>query len=271
MGREANRLRQPRHAHALAAQRWSNSLSVRETTSNCCTVFGLWERCCSAGHPLLGDGEEVFGEQSVCQDVDWIGEYEDDRSLCIVDWKRSEKLAGGLVSAWNKRMRAPLQHLDDCDGCKYALQLGCYAYLLERYYGKTVRSLALCCVHPDAPIYTFVPYLRDEVQYLMRTRREVVAARIRIDFEDEVGTLPRCSLTGQPLYDGVRDPATGRLYNKKDALTRFPNNAFPDATDETREVNRRLAEVRTAPSPPPMVGAVPWRDRMPTFGLPAPP
>ena len=37
------------------------------------------------------------------------------------------------------------------------------------------------------------------------------------------------------------------------------------------EVNRRLAEVHTDPSPPPMVGAVPWRDRMPTFGLPAPP
>lgn len=221
--------------------------------------------------------KEIFGEaEGVCGSVDWIGYYEDDPdAVIIVDWKRSKKLDSELVSGYRKRMSAPLKHLDDADGCKYALQLGCYAYLLERYYGKRVRALALCCVHDEHPISTFVPYLRTEVSYLMRKRREEVAARIRVDADDADGTLPRCSITGHLLYDGVwcEAPTGRRLCNRKDALVRYPDAAVAEAPAEMAAVRERLAQVTydASAEEEALAGCTPWAMLMPMDGLPVPP
>lgn len=212
--------------------------------------------------------KEIFGEcEEVCGSVDWIGYYEDDPdAVVVVDWKRSKNLATSLVSAFRKRMRAPLGHLEDCDGCKYALQLGCYAYMLEKYYGKRVRALALCCVHPNAPTTTFVPYLRAEVAYLMRKRREVVAARVHASFAfDKV-----CALTGHALYDPVqRDD--GALCNRKDALVAGVN--VRECPEEARRVNAEAERATYALSAEEAALACcrPWRKLMPETGLMHPP
>lgn len=220
--------------------------------------------------------KEVFGEaEEVCGSVDWIGYYGDDDpdSIIIVDWKRSKKLDAELVSCYRRTdsMAPPFEHLQDVDGCKYALQLSCYAYLLEKYYGKKVRALALCCVHPEHAMYTFVPYLREEVAYLMRKRQELAAARVRVDFEDEDGTLPRCSITGRILYDGV--VCDGRLCNRKDAAVRFPGAATTDATEETEMVRAKVRAVAYTVSAEEEALATcrSWSERMPATGLFAPP
>lgn len=221
---------------------------------------------------------EVFGEvEQICGSVDWIGYYEDDPdSLIIVDWKRSKKLDTELVSGYRKRMTPPLQHLDDADGCKYALQLGCYAFLLEKYYGKRVRALALCCVHDEHAMYTFVPYLKAEVAFLMRRRCETICARIRVDMDDADGSLPRCSITGDILHDGVWCEVDGsrRLCNRKDALVRYPKAPTEDAADETKWVQDLLAQVVTvdvSEEEKALAGCTPWSELMPMDGLPVPP
>ena len=167
-------------------------------------------------------------------------------------------------------MTKPLNHLHDVDGAKYALQLSCYAYLLEKYYGKKVRALALCCVPTEHPINTFVPYLRTEVAYLMRKRREVVAARTRVDFEAP-DDLPRCELTGDILYDGVR--CNGRLCNRRDALVRYPDAEVHNAHDETRRVRAMINDVRceTSEEEKALAQCRPWAELMPADGLSEPP
>lgn len=212
--------------------------------------------------------KEVFGEaEEVCGSIDWVGYYESDPdSIIIVDWKRSKNLATSLVCKYNKRMKKPLSHLDDADGCKYALQLSCYAYLMEKYYNKKVKALCLCCVHPSGPINTFVPYLKREVSYLMRKRREVVASRVCVfDIDPEI---PVCGLTSHVLYDPVS--RNGTLYNRKDALVHFDGN-FEDANGD--RFNRAISQVSY------MISAeeealgmcVPWRELMPETGLALPP
>ena len=272
---------------------WSNGLACHVDAELLRGLRFVGDVLAPLGVRCWATEKEVFGEaEEICGSVDWIGHFTDDENaLVIVDWKRSKNLSTNLVSAYGKRMRRPLNHLDDCDGCKYALQLGCYAFLLEKYYGKTVRALALCCVH-DHSVNTFVPYLRAEVAFLMRRRREEVAARLRVEMDDDVARLdagtetaateaafsggsppaPRCALTGRLLYDGVRvmdEEGLGGPCNRKDAMVRYPNAELVDAVEETMHAQQRLSEVRCEPSEEEaaLASCVPWRTLMPADGI----
>lgn len=103
--------------------------------------------------------------------------FQNPSMLYIVDWKRSEKLPKKLTG---RPMGSPLNHLDDCSGCTYALQLGLYQYVLEKYYGFRVKGRALVSLHPAAPFVTTVPYLQDEVEYLMQRQRNLHETRTTI-------------------------------------------------------------------------------------------
>ena len=164
---------------------------------------------------------EVFGS-NVAGSIDWVGR-KPDGSLVIVDWKRAKGLCNELTSQYHKKMKAPLQHLDDCAGAKYALQLNCYAYLLENYYGYTVSAMALCCVHEDSSMYTFVPRLDREVAFLMRKRREHVGAQIAVTsyLEEAEPDFPRCALSGDCLHAPLPEapPYTGRRHKWRSGRT----------------------------------------------------
>jgi hypothetical protein len=249
---------------------WSNSMPCHVDVELMHGIRFIAKKLRPMGVKCWATEKEVFGEaENVCGSVDWIGYYEDDPdALIIVDWKRSKNLADSLVSAYRKHMTPPLQHLHDVDGCKYALQLGCYAFLLEKYYGKRVRALALCCVHPDSPTYTFVPYLKTEVAYLMRKRRETVAARARVLADHP--ELERCALTGGFLYDAVR--CEGKLCNRKDALVAFPDAPLVDAPEITERARELVAGVRYGLSAEEaaLAHCRPWSELMPDTGLAEP-
>ena len=62
--------------------------------------------------------------------------------------------------------RPPLQHLPDCDGTKYSLQLNLYRYILSRYYGIKVTRMVLASFHPsqsDAYFAAEIPIMEEEV------------------------------------------------------------------------------------------------------------
>lgn len=99
-------------------------------------------------------------------------------NLYIVDWKRSVNLEEKMTS--RAKMKAPFDHLDDCNGCAYALQLSCYQYIIEKYYNFKVDGRALCSIHPDWPFTTSVPYMASEVEFIMQRRRDM--HRLRIQF-----------------------------------------------------------------------------------------
>ena len=44
----------------------------------------------------------------------------------MLDWKRAKDLESNLVSNWGKRAKKPIQHIHDCTGSKYYLQLNMY-------------------------------------------------------------------------------------------------------------------------------------------------
>ena len=168
--------------------------------------------------------------------------------LFLVDWKRSEKLRSKMYGY--SQMKPPLDHLEDCSGCAYALQLGCYQYLIEKYYGLRVVGRALASIHPDAPFTTAVPYLRNEVEFLMARRREITRARIRLSSAPEHASLC-CTDTGRFLVDAVRD-GSGALYEDKVAKLRgiACTPCAATSAEAAAVLHANMEPVRVEPSAP---------------------
>jgi len=101
-----------------------------------------------------------------------------DNSFILKDWKTSKKLDFEGFPVWNpktyrrepKKMFAPLNHLSDCNGTHYTLQLSIYSYLLEEA-GYECKEIILEHVQFDEDKEVMVVeypinYLKKEVKNL---------------------------------------------------------------------------------------------------------
>eukprot|EP00971_Amphidinium_carterae_P079459 1572305-Amphidinium_carterae.1 len=70
--------------------------------------------------------------------------------LVLLDWKIVPKMS--LTNPF-RRMKSPLEHLDDCNFNRYALQLNLYRYILESEYGEEVSRMRLVQLHPQLQSY----------------------------------------------------------------------------------------------------------------------
>lgn len=181
----------------------------------------------------------------------------------------------------NKRISPPtnVQHTQhiiritqpptDCDVAKYTFQLSIYAWILEKYYGATIAGLCLVGIHPEAQFHTWCPYLKTEVDVLMRKRREIAAARIALTAYGL--DLPRCALTGQIAFDAVRT-RDGRLVNEKDlavqeehteyAVERDIRNLCHTALNKIVPTHRSEEELRLERD------KIEWKQIIPVHGIP---
>lgn len=241
----------------LQMELWFNSESVRLADGE--VQMGLrFVRDCLLPIGAKGYRTEwtIFGEEenvAGCIDLAAILPSGD---IYLVDWKRSEKLE--LKMYGFKRMRAPLTHLDDCSGCAYALQLSCYQYILEKYYGMRVVGRALASIHPDKPFTTATPYLKDEVEFLMDRRKATTTARNMLT-QEACGASYLCSISGRFVMNAVRDATTGALYEEK--VAKLHNKEVvpdPATTDEaTQLLHERMPSTALAP------GLAKWKTLFP--------
>lgn len=91
-------------------------------------------------------------DHSLAGSVDFVGKI--GAEYVIVDWKRSKKLFssdGG--SAFTKKCKAPLKHLDDNETSKYFLQLNVYRHILQTYYDIPISKMILASFHPTCDGY----------------------------------------------------------------------------------------------------------------------
>lgn len=198
--------------------------------------------------------EIVYEEADLAGSIDLVVRNRLTNKCIIVDYKRSDKLEGNLTGY--RRMSAPLAHLDDCDGATYALQLSIYQHVLERVYGLDVEDRILVTLHPEKPYCTSVPYLHDEVAYLMARRRAEVHA---------LRACPhRCPLTDVPLHTPVRVVGRDDVVDRKSALARGLRIVGDDV--EMRGVVRRLID-ETAVFPPVPAFPARWKTLMPKRGI----
>jgi len=78
----------------------------------------------------------------------------DKNELIILDWKRAGKITAKCD--WGRVGKGCLSHLEDCNYVHYSLQLSCYKYILETFYGYKVNRMFLVVLHPDNPNYVMI-------------------------------------------------------------------------------------------------------------------
>lgn len=209
-------------------------------------------------------------KEIVCRDADIGGSidailYDADANVHhILDFKRSDKLAGDMHNAWGGRgakMEAPMSHLDDCRGASYSLQLGIYQFILERDYGFSIGDRILLSIHPDKPFMSSVPYLRAEVDYIMRKQFALVAARkAAMQADPDKFT---CCFTNAPANDAVR-LTDGRIAMEKAAILREVD--YDPAVEVRAEYDAKVKELMPDVTPPPAEECILWKRRVPKEG-----
>lgn len=252
-------------AHYLA-ECFFNGLPTRWWEPEMVTVFDF------AKTHMIPKGMTSYNTEKeiCCKDADLAGSIDlivwdpSTKLHHIVDFKRSDKLKKDLRGY--RRMKKPLDHLDDCKGAGYALQTSIYQYILERDYGMNIGERVLLSIHPDQPFVTSVPYLKAEVEYIMESRFAVVRARRRVaDMKPEF----KCSVSGAPLVDSVRLDDGSRVMEKMAQIMTEEGSPVKYTVDrETRlafdaEVKRVMEEVPL----PPKTSVAMWKKRMPEEGI----
>ncbi|CAE7796366.1 unnamed protein product [Symbiodinium sp. CCMP2592] len=83
----------------------------------------------------------VYGEdENIAGSIDFCAKLADG-SLMLADWKRTSGLRNKFGS--RQQMLPPLQHLPDCTGMHYRLQLNAYRYIVGRFEAETEAMMAI--------------------------------------------------------------------------------------------------------------------------------
>ena len=94
-------------------------------------------------------------EHRLAGSVDFLATNEDG-SITVVDWKRSCHDLSADSPHWGRYGKAPFENVPDTHFHKYSLQLCCYKFLLEAFYGRKVRQCLLVQLHPEFDDYRVV-------------------------------------------------------------------------------------------------------------------
>jgi len=179
-------------------------------------------------------------EEDVAGAVDFLAKTKGEETYHIFDWKRAKegKLTPIFPKTFSKRLLFPFEHIVDSDVGVYTFQLSLYKYIIEKYTTKKVASLALVSIYPGITWHTFCPYFEYEVEYLMRKRRELVAARITAAIL--APGLPKCEISGEIAHSAVRTACGSRVFNEASWI--LAKNDLPPATVdwETRNAVERV-------------------------------
>ncbi|MAT89596.1 MAG: hypothetical protein CMC35_02795 [Flavobacteriaceae bacterium] len=80
-------------------------------------------------------------------------------------WVKSDN----FIQTFDDKLHSPIEHLDNCKGVKYSLQLSLYAYVMELWgYELVGNGLTICHIRPDMkPIFINCHYYKNEIASLL--------------------------------------------------------------------------------------------------------
>lgn len=93
--------------------------------------------------------------------------------LVLVDYKTNSYMSGYNKKAYSKKMKVPLQNLNDDSLHHYYLQLSIYKYLIEKYSELKVSEMFIVYMSENIDNYKIIeiPYLKNEVIKILENRR----------------------------------------------------------------------------------------------------
>jgi hypothetical protein len=93
--------------------------------------------------------------------------------LVLVDYKTNSYLSGYNKKAYSKKMKVPLQHLNDDALHHYYIQLSIYKYIVEKYTDLVIEDMFIVYMSENIEKYEIIdiPYLKNEVEKILENRR----------------------------------------------------------------------------------------------------
>lgn len=157
----------------LIFRKLCDSISLLEM-SNKDSIYG--EKEWSYFENFMGDHKELIPyrtewivydlEYRISGSIDMV--YKNaDGSLSIYDWKRTKEIS--KINNWNKKCKVKDVNIIDSNYWHYSLQLNTYKFILEKNYGKQIKSMHLVRLHPNAENYEIydVNDMQDIVKLLL--------------------------------------------------------------------------------------------------------
>jgi hypothetical protein len=123
--------------------------------------------------------------------------------LVLVDYKTNSYLAGYNKKAYSKKMKVPLQHLNDDAIHHYYIQLSIYRYLIEKYTNLKVSEMFIVYFSENIENYEIIdiPYLKNEVEKILENRRVKNMKSIGVLLMGASGTGKSTSLRNLPAEE----------------------------------------------------------------------
>ena len=92
--------------------------------------------------------------------------------LVLVDYKTNSYLSGYNKKAYSKKMKVPLQHLNDDALHHYYIQLSIYKYIVEKYTDLKIEDMFIVYMSENIENYEIIeiPYLKNEVETILEWR-----------------------------------------------------------------------------------------------------
>ena len=150
---------------------WLNGAEVTEETAEMRMFFKFLRSL--NGLTAYRTEWAIYGEEErLAGTIDFVAKDSNGR-LVLFDWKRTKQITQRYFKSYHQ-MHEPLEHIADCVGLHYRLQLNCYKYLLQKYYGFEVSDLYVVCTHPDngdKPFVDLVPVMLLETEALMNIQK----------------------------------------------------------------------------------------------------
>lgn len=93
--------------------------------------------------------------------------------LVLVDYKTNSLMSGYNKKAYSKKMKVPLNHLNDDALHHYYIQLSIYKFLIEKYTKLKVEEMFIVYMSENIENYEIIeiPYLKEEVKKILENRR----------------------------------------------------------------------------------------------------
>lgn len=93
--------------------------------------------------------------------------------VVLVDYKTNSYMSGYNKKAYSKKMKVPLNHLNDDSLHHYFIQLSIYKYLIETYTPLKIGEMFIVYMSENIENYKIIeiPYLEKEVKEILENRR----------------------------------------------------------------------------------------------------
>ena len=171
--------------HEYAQSLWSGEEWVYKPFDNNCEEYqNAVKKICSQAIMFKYDyqdrlehlaDEYIIGsdEYDIASAIDHLFINKLTGELVLVDYKTNSYMSGYNKKAYSKKMKVPLQHLNDDALHHYYIQLSIYKYLIEKYTNLKVSEMFIVYFSENIENYEIIdiPYLKHEVEKILENRR----------------------------------------------------------------------------------------------------